>query len=109
MSSLDSTVTDLKKSIKYGTMKLDSTLSSRGRMFPGVLIGIGLADKMGVREGSEVVLGSLVTAEGQDDPVPTMARFTVSGVFETGMYEYDLSLVYVSIRIRSIPACYEGG
>jgi lipoprotein-releasing system permease protein len=97
-ASLDSTVTDLKKSIKFGTLNLDSISSSRGRMFPGVIIGIGLADKMGVREGSEVVLGSLVTADGQDDPVPTMARFTVSGVFETGMYEYDLSLVYVSIQ-----------
>lgn len=97
-ASLDASVTELGKSIKYGKMKLDSTPSSRGRNFPGVLIGIGLADKMGVREGSEVVLMSLVAVDGQDDPVPKMARFTVSGVFETGMYEYDLSLVYISIE-----------
>jgi len=96
--SLDGTVTDLKKSIKYGEMKLDSVESNRNRSYPGVLIGIGLADKMGIREGSEIVLMSLVSVDGQDDPVPKMARFTVSGIFETGMYEYDLNLVYISIE-----------
>jgi lipoprotein-releasing system permease protein len=35
--------------------------------------------------------------QGEIDPVPRMDRFVVSGVFETGMYEYDLNLVYVSI------------
>lgn len=96
--SLDPTVSDLKKSIKYGKMKLDSTVSNRGRSFPGVLVGIGLADKMGIREGSEIVLMSLVAVDGEDEPVPKMARFTVAGVFETGMYEYDLNLVYISIE-----------
>jgi lipoprotein-releasing system permease protein len=52
---------------------------------------------MGVREGSEVVLMSLTEVEGESDPVPRMGRFVVDGVFETGMYEYDLNLVYISI------------
>jgi len=97
-ASLDNTVSELGKTIKFGQMKLDSVTSSRGRTYPGILLGIGLADKMGIREGSEVVLMSLVAAEGSDDPVPKMCRFTVAGIFETGMYEYDLSLVYISIE-----------
>lgn len=96
--NFESTVTNIGKTIKYGKMILDSSVSTKGRTFPGILIGTGLADKMGVREGSEVVLMSLVEVEGQADPVPKMARYTVTGIFETGMYEYDLTLVYISIK-----------
>jgi lipoprotein-releasing system permease protein len=27
-----------------------------------------------------------------------MARFVVSGIFETGMYEYDLNLIFISLK-----------
>lgn len=95
--SLESTVTDLNTTIKWGSFNLDSATSLKGRTFPGMLIGKGLADKMGVRDGAEVVMMSFAQQEGDLDPVPKMIRFTVAGVFETGMYEYDLSLVYISI------------
>lgn len=94
---LDSTVTEIADKVTFGTYSLDSAESDRGRKFPGVIIGIGLADKLGIRQGAEVVLGTLTSAEEAVGTSPTMARFTVTGVFETGMYEYDLSLVYVSI------------
>ncbi|MBD3393933.1 MAG: FtsX-like permease family protein [Chitinivibrionales bacterium] len=96
-AELESTVTDLDKAVKYGRFRVDSMESVRGRMLPGILIGIGLADKMGVREGSEVVLIGLAPVEGALDPVPKMARYVVCGIFETGMYEYDLNLVYTSL------------
>jgi lipoprotein-releasing system permease protein len=95
--SLEPSVTDIDKTIKLGTFDLDSVKSERGRKFPGICIGMGLANKLGVSTGAEVVLLSLARLDGEMDPVPKMARFTVSGVFETGMYEYDLSLIYVSI------------
>ncbi|MBN1578177.1 MAG: ABC transporter permease [Chitinispirillaceae bacterium] len=96
--SLEPEVTDLNTKVKWGRFSLDSTVSDRERKFPGILIGKGLADKMGIRDGAEIVLMSLAPVEGEIDPVPKMARFTVSGVFETGMYEYDLTLVYISIE-----------
>ena len=95
---LEPTVTDVNKAIKYGKFNLDSAQSTRGRTFPGIIIGSGLADKMGIREGSEMVVMALASQEGEADPVPKMARFTVTGVFETGMYEYDLNLIYISIK-----------
>jgi lipoprotein-releasing system permease protein len=95
--SLETTVTDIKSAVKFGTFKLDTVKSNRDRRFPGIVIGLGLADKLGVRPGSEAVLMTLSTGEGESDPTPKMARFTVTGIFETGMYEYDLNLVYVSI------------
>lgn len=97
--SLEADVTDLKKVVKWGTFELDSVISKKGRKFPGILIGKGLAERLGIREGAEVVLMSLAPAKEEGaDPTPTMARFTVSGIFETGMYEYDLNFVYISIK-----------
>jgi len=96
--SLEKTVTDLYTTVNWGSFTLDSAVSERGRKFPGIIIGKGLADKMGIRDGAEMVLMSLASVEGEIDPTPKMGRFTVTGVFETGMYEYDLNLVYVSIE-----------
>jgi lipoprotein-releasing system permease protein len=93
----EAAVTELQKSIKFGSFSVDSMQSVRKRMLPGILIGMGLADKMGVREESEVVLMSLTEVEGQSEPVPVMTRCVITGIFETGMYEYDLSLVFISI------------
>jgi lipoprotein-releasing system permease protein len=95
--SLEQTVTDIGKTVKFGKFKLDTVTSNRGRSLPGVVIGLGLADKMGVRQGSEAVLMALARKEGAVDPAPQMMRFAVAGIFETGMYEYDLNLVYISI------------
>ncbi|MBN1759766.1 MAG: ABC transporter permease [Chitinispirillaceae bacterium] len=96
--TLEPSVSDLKSTVQWGRFNLDSAVSRRGRTFPGILIGKGLADRMGIRDSAEIVLMSLAYAEGEIDPVPKMARFTVTGVFETGMFEYDLNFVYVSIE-----------
>jgi len=95
---LEPTVTDVHKAVKSGFFKLDSTVSSRGRAFPGVLIGKGMADQMSAREGAEIVLYCLPLDNGVEELTPKMARFTVAGVFETGMYEYDLNYVYISLE-----------
>ena len=95
--SLEQTVTDIGKTVKFGRFELDTVKSNRGRAFPGIVIGMGLADKMGVRQGSEAVLMALASSEGETEPAPQMMRFTVTGIFETGMYEYDLNLVYIAI------------
>jgi len=93
----ESMVTDVHKAIISGTFRLDSLESNRGRALPGILIGKGLSDRMAVREGSEVVLYCLPIDADENDLAPKMGRFTVAGVFETGMYEYDLNLVYISL------------
>ena len=96
---LEVTVTDVHKAIiGGGVFKLDSTVSNRGRSFPGVLIGKGLSDRTGAREGAELVIYCLPVDDGsQLEITPKLARFTVTGVFETGMYEYDLNFIYISI------------
>lgn len=98
--SLENTVTDLERTIIMGDVDLGERESARGRVWPGILVGTGLADKLGVRPGSEVVLGTVTSTEEDVDPMSAIraARFTVAGIFETGMYEYDLNLVYLSIE-----------
>jgi lipoprotein-releasing system permease protein len=96
----ETTVTDISRKITFGKFSLDSLESERKRKLPAVIIGIGLADKLGVRPGGEVVVGGLTSDDnGELSTTPKMARFAVSGIFETGMYEYDLNLIYISLGI----------
>ncbi len=99
IAATETTVTEVGRKITFGKFALDSAFSSRNRKLPGIVLGIGMADKMGVRPGAEVVVGGLTAeaANGEITSIP-MARFVVRGIFETGMYEYDLNLVYISIQ-----------
>ena len=62
-----------------------------------VVIGAQLAAVLGVGVGDEILLvladGARVTPAGL---VPRMRSFTVTGVFDAGMYEYDRGLVFTS-------------
>ena len=63
-----------------------------------VILGYALAEELGVKQGQTVVL---MAPEGSATPAgfaPRMRRFTVSGIFEAGMYEYDrgLALIHMS-------------
>ncbi len=95
----ETTVTEVGRKMMFGTFALDSAVSNRNRKLPGIVIGMGLADQMGVRPGAEVIVGGLTdeAVSGGISSIP-MERFVVRGIFETGMYEYDLNLVYISIR-----------
>ncbi|HUI92378.1 MAG TPA: FtsX-like permease family protein [Chitinivibrionales bacterium] len=97
-AAAETTVTEVGRKITFGTWALDSAMSSKHRKLPGIVVGVGLADKMGIRPSAEVVVGGLTSeaAEGGITSIP-MERFVVRGVFETGMYEYDVGLVYLSI------------
>jgi lipoprotein-releasing system permease protein len=71
-----------------------------GELVPGawrVLLGSGLADKLGVMP-SDVV--QVVIAQGNVTPAgvaPRMRRFTVAGLIEVGMYEFDQGLALVHL------------
>ena len=65
---------------------------------PGIVIGFNLAENLGVTAGDLITVFSL---KGTDfDPLtsrPVANQYTVKGIFETGMYEYDGALVYVAL------------
>ncbi|MFP4559690.1 MAG: lipoprotein-releasing ABC transporter permease subunit [Thiohalorhabdus sp.] len=60
----------------------------------GVIVGKTVARDMGLDVGDPI---TLVAPSGQSTPagmLPRMKRFTVVGVFDSGMYEYNSGLVY---------------
>jgi lipoprotein-releasing system permease protein len=62
-----------------------------------ILLGKGLAEKLGVKAGDAVLV---VIAQGNVTPAgvaPRMRRFTVSGLIDAGMYEFDQGLAIVHL------------
>lgn len=91
--STSDSVLSLAKDMVSGDVKnLD-----RDGDFPGIIIGSELAKRLGLTEGSAVNLLSPSGRSGAAGFTPKVRRFTVAGVFRTGMFEYDSSLGYVTI------------
>lgn len=66
--------------IKSGSLDLEDN---------GIVIGSELAGKLGARMGERLSLISPANVEGKN--------FKVSGIFTSGMYEYDMNLVYLDL------------
>jgi lipoprotein-releasing system permease protein len=92
LPELERTVSSIATVIKRGDL---------AALTPGsynVIIGASLAELLGVDVGGEIVL---VLAEGSVTVagfVPRRRTFTVAGVFEAGMFEYDRGLVFVNFE-----------
>lgn len=66
-------------------------------LFPGIIVGRELADRLGLSLGDTVNLMSPAGKESAAGFTPKVKTFTVCGMFRSGMYEYDSTLAYVSI------------
>lgn len=76
---------------------INSSVVESNRPFPGIIMGRELAKHVGVTTGDKVVLmvpGGMISPVGH---MPSMTRFLVTGIFDSGMYEYDSSLAYVHL------------
>ncbi len=66
---------------------------------PGIVLGVDLADNLRAHLGDVVTLASPFDATptplGQ---VPKLEKFKITGIFDSGMFEYNTSLVYVSLK-----------
>jgi len=94
-----SKVINLPKNLRAGSLKdLAAEDGLSGPIgTPGIIVGNELARNLGVSQGEPVTvispLGRL-TPLGQ---VPRSQTFRVTGIFDSGMYEYDSTLAYVSL------------
>jgi lipoprotein-releasing system permease protein len=91
-------VTDIRKHATIGDFRFASS-DGAGR---GIVLGKLMAGRLNAFVGDTVTLvclgkGEMNAVTGQ--PVPLTMRFEVTGVFDTGMYEYDNSYMYVSLPI----------
>ncbi len=88
---LESTVSGID-----GVMQTGALTDLTGGDF-NIVLGVELADAMQVDVGDKV---TVVLAEGRVTPagvMPRTKRFTVSGIYRVGMYEFDRRLAFVNI------------
>ncbi len=87
----------ISNSINLGKLDLDQVEQPGERSLPGIVVGANLADKLAISLGEVVTIASLagVKSFGQ---LPNMMQFRVTGCFKTGLYEFDNTFCYVSIR-----------
>ena len=70
---------------------------------PGIIIGSELAKRLHLMVGSRVNLLSPSGSKSAAGYTPQVQAFEISGIFKTGMFEYDSSLVFVSLdRARQV-------
>ncbi|MDR0816812.1 MAG: lipoprotein-releasing ABC transporter permease subunit [Desulfovibrio sp.] len=80
---------------------------------PGIIIGAELARRLGLVPGSRVNLLSPAGQKGSAGYSPRIRPFEVTGIFKTGMYEYDSSLAFVTLAaardVLSLPSAFLSG
>jgi len=88
------TVIDIDSMIKGGSL---NALKESENDLKGIIIGSELSKHIGALPGDTV---TLVSATGKLTPLGRVAnegKFKVKALFESGMYEYDSSLVFLSL------------
>jgi lipoprotein-releasing system permease protein len=99
-------LTELKSTLEGGSLEaLDqmhavTTVENGTRrtvQLPGVIMGKSLAEELGLGIGAPVIIIS-PTSIGAGAGAPRLKRFVVAGVFHSGMYEYDSSLIFTALK-----------
>jgi len=108
----ESQVTELATNLKYGALPdlehppdtLQSPHSQKtptpqtpAKVKPGIFLGKELAARLGLFLGDPVNVVSPVGPINALSMTPKIRPFVVVGIFESGMYEYDSSLAYISL------------
>ncbi|MFC1585518.1 FtsX-like permease family protein [Fibrobacterota bacterium] len=92
-------IISLTNHIKYGVYRFDSLLDSREKYRDGIIMGYALANRLGLEVGEKCVL--YVFGEGTTlgpGMAPKARVFVLAGTFESGMYQFDESLAYISLK-----------
>ncbi len=88
-------VIGIERMIKQGTLfSLDETHEG----FPAIIVGSELSRQLGVLPGDKL---TVVSPLGKLTPlgrVPNSRTYKVTALFDSGMYEYDATMVYVSLK-----------
>lgn len=85
--------TEILKYMKEGKLE---NLASRDEI-PGIILGKELARSVGAFKGDIINILSPVGEIGPLGMLPKVKKFRVVGIFEVGMFEYDLNLVLTDI------------
>jgi lipoprotein-releasing system permease protein len=93
------TVTILPKRMTEGSLDgIKVAFGGKGDGLPGIVIGSELSKTIGAGTGDTINLISPMGTMTPAGPMPRMANFRVSGIFEFGMYEYDSTMAFISLE-----------
>ena len=67
-------------------------------VLPGVIVGQELARTLRLYVGDEIDFVSPLGELGPTGPIPKSRPFRVAGIFYSGMYEFDMKVVYVTLE-----------
>ena len=102
-------VTEMTKNVKFGTVQdlavpqppkptePPTDTSTQAAPKPGIILGKELAMRLGVFVDDRINVVSPVGPISALGMTPKIRQFHVVGLFESGMYEYDSSLVYIAL------------
>ena len=95
-------VVDIEKYVKEGSLqelKKPQAIQVEDRtvLLPGVILGVRLANQLGVFRGSPIQVVSPLGSATAIGVIPKVRRFVVVGIFDSGMSEIDSTLVYMSL------------
>ena len=95
-ADLEKTVSKISSFITFGA--LDDIKNRQEREPYGILLGKDLAFSLMAGVGDTITLISPQLNRGPFGLNPKMRSFIVKGIFDTGVYEYNASMAYVSIE-----------
>ncbi|MBI4487994.1 MAG: lipoprotein-releasing ABC transporter permease subunit [Deltaproteobacteria bacterium] len=95
-------VIDIQRYIKEGNLqalKAPHVLQVEGRpvSLPGAILGKRLAGQLRVMVGDPIQVVSPLGTPTAMGVIPKVRRFVVAGLFDSGMHEYDNTLVYMNL------------
>lgn len=88
-------VTEVSARITPEDASLDSSPGPEGQPMPGLVLGVQLAQDLGASIGDVV---AATVPQVRTRGVPRLVPMVVTGLFESGMYEYDSGLALTSIE-----------
>ncbi len=91
---LEAKVTDIKKFIKSGSLDLEGGNK--------IIIGSGLAEQLGLRVGNKISLISAAKQRKRTLGKMQETDYVISGIFTSGMYDYDIGVVFISLENAKI-------
>lgn len=93
-------VIGLAGTIARGRYRFHGLKDASGRSYPGIILGYALANRLQASVGDKVFLADFTEAGelGSGGFTPKIAPFIVSATFESGMYQFDESLAYISLE-----------
>lgn len=93
--SVSLSVTEVDEHLSSGTMPFGETESGR----PGIVLGATLANRLNLYPGKTVTVVSFQGAELTPTGIqPQLRLYEVTGIFETGLYQYDTKFAYVELE-----------